>query len=80
MRSNIGVDPSVTGNFSSCNNDVGRAFSEAMDSTFPTQLYIAALLERGVRALIYVGANDWIWNWVRLLVPGAGFSARSCTF
>lgn len=34
---------------------------------FPAQLQIAALLERGVRALIYVGANDWICNWVRAL-------------
>ena len=35
-----------------------------MDRAFPAQLYIAALLERGVRVLIYVGANDWICNWV----------------
>ena len=27
--------------------------------------YLAALLERGVSALIYVGASDWICNWVR---------------
>ena len=32
---------------------------------FPTQHYIAALLERGVRVLIYAGANDWVCNWVR---------------
>lgn len=35
-----------------------------MDAEFPTQFYIAALLERGVRTLLYVGANDWICNWV----------------
>lgn len=35
-----------------------------MDRYRPTYLYISALLERGVKALIYVGANDWICNHV----------------
>lgn len=65
VRSIIGADPSFTGNFSGCSDAVGMAFYEADDSLFPTQFYIAALLERGIRALIYVGANDWICNWVR---------------
>jgi len=30
----------------------------------PTSEYIAALLEREVRVLIYVGTYDWICNWV----------------
>lgn len=64
VRSTIGVDPSITSNFSSCNYEVNAAFHAADDSMFPTQYYIAALLERGIRALIYVGANDWICNWV----------------
>ena len=68
VRERIGVDPSLTANFSSCSNDVGAAFSAADDEMFPTQFYVAALLERGVRALIYVGANDWICNWVRPLL------------
>ncbi|OCH89475.1 serine carboxypeptidase [Obba rivulosa] len=63
VRRTLGVDSSV-GNFSSCNNDVNAAFHARWDGMFPTQYYIAALLERGVRALIYVGANDWICNWV----------------
>ncbi|KAF8178575.1 Alpha/Beta hydrolase protein [Mycena galopus ATCC 62051] len=29
-----------------------------------TQHYVAALLERGIRVLIYVGTYDWICNWV----------------
>lgn len=37
----------------------------SVDAAFPSQFYIAALLERGVKALLYVGANDWICNWVR---------------
>lgn len=28
------------------------------------QLYVAELLERGVKFLIYAGTNDWIGNWV----------------
>lgn len=67
VRSTIGVDPSITSNFSSCNYEVNAAFHAADDSMFPTQYYIAALLERGIRALIYVGANDWICNWVRVI-------------
>ncbi|KAL6307995.1 serine carboxypeptidase [Sparassis latifolia] len=64
VRALLGVDPSIVGNFSSCSEVVGHAFNDALDAMFPTQLYIAALLERGIRTLIYVGANDWICNWV----------------
>ena len=31
---------------------------------FPAYDYVTALLERGVRALIYVGVNDLLCNWV----------------
>ena len=44
--------------------EVTTRFRISFDQIFPTQYYIGALLERGVRALIYVGANDWICNWV----------------
>ena len=60
----LGVDPSVTGNFSSCSNRVGRAFDVALDGFHSTYNHVAALLERNVRVLIYVGKNDWICNWV----------------
>ncbi|KAJ3521507.1 hypothetical protein NM688_g9008 [Phlebia brevispora] len=64
VRQLIGVDSSLTANFSSCNYEVNANFAASGDRMFPTQYYIGALLERGVRALIYVGANDWICNWV----------------
>ncbi|EIN13162.1 serine carboxypeptidase [Punctularia strigosozonata HHB-11173 SS5] len=64
VRDALGVDPAVTGNFTSCSSAVGAQFHGAMDMYRPTYLYVAALLERGVRALIYVGAYDWICNWV----------------
>ena len=44
---------------------VAEAFISAQDSVFPAQHYISALLDRGVRVLIYVGVNDWGCNWVR---------------
>lgn len=64
VRNKLGVDPAVTGNYSSCSNPVGQAFSLAMDEYHPTYPHVAALLERGVRALIYVGSYDWICNWL----------------
>ncbi|GJE98978.1 peptidase S10, serine carboxypeptidase [Phanerochaete sordida] len=64
VRKSLGVDQSVKGNFSSCNNDVNYRFNAGLDNIFPADYYIAALLERGVKVLIYVGENDWICNWV----------------
>ncbi|KII86255.1 hypothetical protein PLICRDRAFT_43837 [Plicaturopsis crispa FD-325 SS-3] len=64
VRSFLGVDAAVTGNFSSCSNTVGTAFAAAMDEYHPTYHYVAGLLERKVKVLIYVGAYDWICNWV----------------
>ncbi|RXW15110.1 hypothetical protein EST38_g10743 [Candolleomyces aberdarensis] len=64
VRQQIGVDPSITSNFSSCSWEVGAEFDLNMDEYRPTYLYISALLERGVRALVYVGVNDWICNHV----------------
>ncbi|KAF8870097.1 Alpha/Beta hydrolase protein [Infundibulicybe gibba] len=64
VRSTIGVDPSITLNFTSCSNGVGSAFTASQDMYHPTADYVAALLERGIRVLIYVGTYDWICNWV----------------
>lgn len=63
VRRTLGVDPSV-GNFTSCSYAVSGAFGAKLDGLQPTQDWVAALLERGVRALIYVGTYDWICNWV----------------
>jgi len=64
VRSQLGVDPYLTSNFSSCSWDVSEAFAQNLDEFRPTQYYIAALLDRGVKALIYVGKYDWICNFV----------------
>ncbi|CAK5270027.1 unnamed protein product [Mycena citricolor] len=63
-RDALGVSPLVPMNFSSCSNTVNMAFTTQLDMLHPTQHYIAGLLERGVRVLIYVGTYDWICNWV----------------
>ncbi|KAJ3001129.1 hypothetical protein NUW54_g6626 [Trametes sanguinea] len=50
----LGVDPPVRGNYSWVSWEVNKAFWEKLDIYgFPAQYYIAALLERGVRTLIY---------------------------
>ncbi|KAK0448417.1 serine carboxypeptidase [Desarmillaria tabescens] len=64
VRTLLGVDPSLTTNFTSCNPDVGDDFRATQDRLHPTKDYVAALLERGVKVLIYVGSYDWICNWV----------------
>lgn len=43
---------------------MGLAFLQNLDEYRPTYNYVAALLERGVKALIYVGTYDWICNFV----------------
>ena len=65
IRKTLGVDPAVKVNFSSCNMEVGNRFHDTLDEMFPVEYYVAALLERGIRVLIYVGENDWGCNWVR---------------
>ncbi|KAJ7729501.1 serine carboxypeptidase [Mycena maculata] len=64
VRETLGVDPSLTTNFSSCSNTVGYAFNDRLDGYHSTQHYVAALLEREVRVLIYVGTYDWICNFI----------------
>ncbi|KAJ7287261.1 serine carboxypeptidase [Mycena rebaudengoi] len=64
VRSMLGVDPTLTSNFSSCSYKVGYAFNRNLDEYHSTQHYVAALLERDVRVLIYAGTYDWVCNWV----------------
>ncbi|OCH92452.1 serine carboxypeptidase [Obba rivulosa] len=59
----LGIDEAVK-NYSMRSDRVGIDFDQRQDKMFPTQYYIEGLLERGMRVLIYVGANDWICNWV----------------
>ncbi|KAF7366506.1 Carboxypeptidase [Mycena sanguinolenta] len=60
----LGVDPHL-GNFSACASDVGQLFNARLDKwVAPTQYYVAGLLDRGIRVLIYAGTYDWQCNWV----------------
>ncbi|EMD33575.1 hypothetical protein CERSUDRAFT_159731 [Gelatoporia subvermispora B] len=63
VQHTIGADDAVK-NYSMRSDRIGIDFFLSQDKMFPTQYYIAALLERGIRALLYVGANDWTCNWV----------------
>ncbi|KAK0467717.1 peptidase S10 serine carboxypeptidase [Desarmillaria tabescens] len=52
-------------NFSACSSMVGQNFNAHMDKwAVPTQYYVAGLLDRGIRVLIYAGTYDWQCNWV----------------
>ncbi|WWC66700.1 uncharacterized protein I206_100604 [Kwoniella pini CBS 10737] len=50
------------GNWTSCDNGVNRRFGQSLDITGQTWLYVAGLLERGIRVLNYVGMQDFICN------------------
>lgn len=63
VRKEIGVEPSL-GNFTWISWDVNSAFWASGDPLYQNSHYVAELLERGVRVLIYAGTNDWIANWV----------------
>ncbi|KAI0640108.1 serine carboxypeptidase [Trametes polyzona] len=64
VQSILGVDGPAA-NYSWLSMDLNTRFTERGDHwSFPAEYHIEALLERGVRALIYVGATDWICNWV----------------
>ena len=47
VRTMLGVDPAVAGNFSSCSDCVGKDFGSALDKFHPRCLYVAGLLQQG---------------------------------
>ena len=64
LRSQLGVDHTL-GNFSIIDFDyVNKRFWSTGDPLIQNEHYIAELLERGVRVLIYAGTYDFIANWV----------------
>ncbi|KAH9855497.1 serine carboxypeptidase [Lenzites betulinus] len=61
----LGVDPAKRGQFAHISRKVYDAFMGNSDwFGWPANMYLAALLERGVRALVYVGQSDYICNWI----------------
>ena len=58
IRAKLGVADHI-GNFSSCSPSVGAGFRLHQDRLHTSQAYVAELLERGVRVLIYAGTYDW---------------------
>ncbi|XP_006459735.1 hypothetical protein AGABI2DRAFT_202104 [Agaricus bisporus var. bisporus H97] len=63
IRELLGVE--IPGNFSACSDVVGGNFNSHLDKWgVHTQDYVANLLDRGVRILIYAGTYDWQCNWI----------------
>jgi carboxypeptidase C (cathepsin A) len=56
------VDPSQ--NFTFLSWEVYDGFSASLDQIQSSHYHVAALLERNVRVLIYVGTYDFDCNWV----------------
>ncbi|KAJ7737094.1 Alpha/Beta hydrolase protein [Mycena metata] len=50
--------------YDSCSDKVNMDFGLALDMYVGSTEYVAALLERGVRVLIYVGTYDFACNWL----------------
>lgn len=63
LRHILGVSKKVP-DWKSCSEKVGKNFAEAGDEMDQTWLYVAALLERGVPVISYVGTLDWICNFI----------------
>ena len=75
----LGTDSAVS-NFTGVSMSVLTMFENGLDFVFPTTHYLTALLERGVRVLLFVGVNDWACNWVGTsnLSLRMGSLTRSC--
>lgn len=58
------MDAAKRGNFSVIGFDVTNRFLANVELMRTSEAYVAALLERGVRVLAYVGDYDAIANWV----------------
>ncbi|KIJ26977.1 hypothetical protein M422DRAFT_271866 [Sphaerobolus stellatus SS14] len=63
LRLQMGVDPEV-GEYSPVSSLVQSTFNTNFDLMQPTEFYVAELLERGVKVLIYAGTYDLVCNWV----------------
>ncbi|KIM42879.1 hypothetical protein M413DRAFT_408948 [Hebeloma cylindrosporum] len=63
IRELLGIE--TTHNFTLFSDTVKRGFNTHVDKwAVHTQDYVANLLDRGVRVLIYAGTYDWQSNWV----------------
>jgi len=59
----LGVDD-ASPRFGAVSGDLHARFFFSGDMFQGAHLYVAGLLERGVRVLIYAGDYDWIGNWI----------------
>ena len=66
VRTMLGADDAA-GNFTMSSPKVGLDFNLSGDLARSSRPYIAELLQRDVRVLVYFGSYDWICNWVSAL-------------
>ncbi|KAF7345693.1 Carboxypeptidase [Mycena venus] len=59
----LGVDPQVS-QYDVCSSTIERDFTQTLDVVKGATDYVSALLERGVRVLVYVGTYDFGCNWI----------------
>ncbi|EPQ61291.1 serine carboxypeptidase [Gloeophyllum trabeum ATCC 11539] len=64
VRAQLGVDAAVPTNNTTYSLTVEAQFAASYDDIRSSYDYVAALLERRVRVLLYVGSYDWTCNWV----------------
>ncbi|THH02964.1 hypothetical protein EW145_g6648 [Phellinidium pouzarii] len=62
-RMELGVDPAF-GRFNLMNPKLSVSFWRNGDQLHETKLYVAELLARGVKVLVYAGSYDFICNWI----------------
>lgn len=62
VRTSLGADPR-SGNYSGCNDKVGRHFALTGDNSKNFEPHIVKTLSENVRVLLYVGDKDYICNW-----------------
>lgn len=63
VRAQLGIEPSF-GNYSMINMVLNQLFWSVGDQLIQNEYYVAELLERGIRVLIYAGTYDFLANWV----------------
>ena len=58
--------------------DLQAKFAARDDQVHRSVHHVAALLERGVRVLVFVGAIDWTCNWVGASLVPHSHDAAEC--
>ncbi|KAJ6629865.1 Alpha/Beta hydrolase protein [Mycena sp. CBHHK59/15] len=61
VQAQLGVQ---VGEYTTCSDEVGLDFTRSLDMLKGATHYVSALLEHGVRVLVFAGTYDWVCNWI----------------